>query len=120
MPAALRGLIDDGRKLAVVTNSGAQAGRRTLDAAGLAECFDRILGVDTVEAFKPHPDVYAHATREIGSEITYVASHAWDLAGAARAGFQTALVTRGQPRQQLFAEPSLVAADMAELALGLS
>jgi 2-haloacid dehalogenase len=116
VPDALRRLLAGGWRLAVLTNSGADAGRRALEAAGLAECFARVLGVDAVKAFKPHPATYAYAARELDSEITYVASHAWDLAGAARAGFRTALTTRDRTYPQAFGEPSLVVRDVAEFA----
>jgi 2-haloacid dehalogenase len=116
VPAALGRLKDESWRLAVLTNSGAEAGQHTLEAAGLASCFEWILGVDAVRAFKPHPDTYAHAASEIDTDITFVTSHAWELGGAGRAGFQTALVTRGRLRSKLFAEPDLVVADMAELA----
>ncbi len=44
--AALRRLADAGLRLAVLTNSGAESGRRTLEQAGLAEHFEtiRLLG----------------------------------------------------------------------------
>ena len=114
--AALRRLVDADWRLGVLTNSGADAGRRTLEAAGITGCFEWILGVDAVRLFKPHPDTYAYAASEIDTDITFVASHAWDLGGAGRAGFRTALVTRDRPRSKLFAEPDLVVADMGELA----
>jgi 2-haloacid dehalogenase len=116
VPSSLRRLAGAGWRLAILTNSGAEAARRTLDRAGLTDCFERILGVDAVKAFKPHPDTYSYAAKEIAGDVTFVASHDWDIGGAARAGLRTALVTRGRPRSQIFAEPSLIATDLAGLA----
>jgi 2-haloacid dehalogenase len=81
-----------------LTNSGAAAGVDTLRAAGIVEHFDRVLGVDAVKTFKPHPRVYEYALRELNADVSrtaLVATHPWDLAGAARAGITTAWVTHG-------------------------
>jgi 2-haloacid dehalogenase len=98
---ALDLLRDAGRRLAVRTNSGAESGRRTLAAAGLDDRFERILGVDAVRTFKPHPATYRHAVGELrapAADITMVAAHDWDLAGAAHTGMRTAWIGRGGDR----------------------
>lgn len=97
--AALDRLRDAGHTLATLTNSGAESGRETLESAGLADRFDRFLGVDAVGTFKPHPATYAHAVKELGVEpdqITLVAAHGWDVAGAKHAGLRTIWVARGE------------------------
>jgi 2-haloacid dehalogenase len=97
--AALDLLRDDGHTLATLTNSGAEGGRRTLEAAGLADRFDRFLGVDAVRTFKPHPATYAHAIEELGvapHDIVLVAAHGWDVTGAKHAGLRTAWISRGE------------------------
>lgn len=81
-----------------LTNSGADAGAATLRGCGLAPYVERVLGVDAVETFKPHPRVYAYALGELGAapgEVTLIATHPWDLAGAAHAAVGTAWVTHG-------------------------
>jgi 2-haloacid dehalogenase len=123
VPAAITDLADAGWRLAVLTNSGADAGRRTLAAAGLAHHFVSILGVDAVKRVKPHPDTYSYATRELNAtpaELVYVASHSWDIGGAHHAGFRTVLLARRQPPSPLFPRPSLVVADANELVAILS
>ena len=95
--AALDHLREHGQRLAVLTNSGADAGRATLEAAGLAEKFDAIRGVDAVRRFKPHPATYEHALEALGerADTTFmVAAHAWDLAGARSAGLRTVWIAR--------------------------
>jgi 2-haloacid dehalogenase len=118
---ALERLRASALRLAVLTNSGAAAGRQTLEAAGLDGYFEAILGVDAVRMFKPHPDTYGHALHALGSPepatVLMVAVHAWDLAGAKHAGLQTALVRRGgEPVPAVFPEPDLVVDSMAGLA----
>lgn len=122
-PGALERLAAAGHRLAVLTNSGADAGRRTLEAAGLAERFDRILGVDAVRAFKPHPSTYAYALDELAvapGEVTFVAAHAWDLAGAASAGMRTALVRRGGGSPPVYPQPDVEAPDLTGLAAAIA
>lgn len=95
--AALDALGDAGCRLAVLTNSAAQAGRATLEAAGVADRFEQILGVDAVERFKPHVDVYRYALRALDAvpdEVVMVAAHSWDVWGAKHAGLRTAWVQR--------------------------
>jgi 2-haloacid dehalogenase len=121
--AGLQQLAEAGYTLAVLTNSGARSGTQTLEAAGLAGYFARILGVDAVRSFKPHPETYAHALRELAvpaREVTFVAAHFWDLAGAKHAGCRTALLTRGtETAPAVFPTPDLVAADLPDLVAGL-
>ena len=117
--AALDELAGAGHRLAVLTNSGAEDGRRTLQANGLADRFTRILGVDAVGAFKPHPATYRYALDELGcdaGEVTFVAAHGWDLAGAAHAGMRTALVLRGGPPPTAYPQPDIEGADLAAVA----
>jgi 2-haloacid dehalogenase len=119
--AALERLASAGHRLAVLTNSGAASGRRTLEAAGIDGYFEEILGVDAVRSFKPHPDTYAHALRELGAEtpesLMLVAVHPWDVAGAQEAGLLGALVSReGELAPAVFPEPDLLVADLQDLA----
>lgn len=120
---ALAGLTDAGHRLAVLTNSGADAGRRTIDAAGMSSRFEQILGVDAVQRFKPHPDTYAYALRELDAEpgeTTFVSAHGWDLAGAAHAGMRTAFLRHGEDVAPVFPRPDVEAGDLSGLAKALS
>jgi 2-haloacid dehalogenase len=120
---ALTAMTGAGQRLAVLTNSGADAGQRTLEANGLADRFDRILGVDAVGNFKPHPAVYRYALDELGCEareVTFVSAHAWDLAGAADAGMRTAFVMRDEARASIYPRPDIEVADLIDLAAALA
>lgn len=95
---ALARLADAGPRVVALTNSGAEGGRTTLESCGLAEHVERVIGVDAVATFKPDPRVYAHALEQLGVDaaaVTLLATHPWDLAGAAHAGMGTAWVTHG-------------------------
>ena len=95
---ALRQLGRAGARIVALTNSGATAGTATLRSCGLLDEFERVLGVDAVSTFKPDPAVYDYALAQVGrpaERVMLVATHPWDLAGAARAGMRTAWVTHG-------------------------
>ena len=119
----LEALAGAGHRLVVLTNSGADAGRRTLEANGLADRFERILGVDAIGSFKPHPSVYRYALDELGCDpetITFVSAHPWDLAGAAHAGMGTAFLMRDEPWASAYPRPDLEAGDLPGIAAALS
>ena len=72
--------------------------------------------------FKPSIHLYRRVAAELGvdvSECMMVAAHTWDTIGAQGAGMQSALITR-PGNAPLVADgvpqPSLVAADLTELA----
>jgi 2-haloacid dehalogenase len=123
-PQALATLAGAGARLVALTNSGARAGRATLEACGLAGYLERVLGVDAVASFKPHPSVYAYALSELDADpgkVTMIATHTWDLAGAASAGIRTAWVrhgARGWP--SVLRRPDVQADTLLELARALT
>lgn len=117
---ALELLAGAGVRLAVLTNSGAHAGTATLEAAGLADRFEQILGVDAVRRFKPHPDVYHHALRSLSvdaPDALLAAAHAWDVWGAKRAGLRTAWIDAHERAFPVVApEPDVRAGDLLQAA----
>ena len=54
-------------RLAVVTNKPEALSVRLLEALKVADLFDAIIGGDTAERAKPHPDPLAEAVRRAGS-----------------------------------------------------
>ena len=92
---ALRSLTASGYRVAVVTNSAADAARAALDAAGLSAQVQTVIGADEVGAYKPDPRVYRHAAARLDTPpggVCLVAAHAWDVLGALRAGWQATWV----------------------------
>lgn len=117
---ALDLLRDAGVRVAALTNSGAEAGRATLEAAGLVDRFELVLGVETVEAFKPDPRTYAHAVDRLGAapgDVVLVAAHGWDVDGAAAAGLRTGWISRGESAlSPMVADPDFRADDLLGMA----
>ncbi|MBA2511539.1 MAG: haloacid dehalogenase type II [Rubrobacter sp.] len=119
-PAALDRLRDAGIRLAALTNSTEEVANAQLSNAGLADRFERILSADTVKRLKPAPEPYRAAAESLGvemGEVRLVAAHAWDVAGAMRAGCAAAFVARpGMVLDPLVQTPDVVGADLDEVA----
>jgi 2-haloacid dehalogenase len=117
---ALRRLREDGLRLASLTNSTEQVARAQLEHAGLIDLFELVLSADTVRRLKPAPEPYLMAAERLGvavGEVRLIAAHAWDVAGAARAGCATAFVARpGKVLDPLVERPEIVGADLTEVA----
>ncbi len=95
---ALKELKDARVRTLALTNGGAETTRRLFEAAGLGDTLERVLSVDEVGHWKPARAVYLHAAAVCGEEprdMALVAAHAWDVLGAARAGWTTGWVARG-------------------------
>ncbi len=117
---ALRRLRDAGLRLASLTNSTEEVARAQLEHAGLIDTFELVLSADTVGRLKPAPEPYRMAAERLGvavDQVRLIAAHAWDVAGAARAGCATAFVARpGKVLDPLVERPGIVGADLAEVA----
>ena len=125
----LRALRSTGRRLVALTNGSAEVTRSILAAGGLADVVETVLSVDDVGRWKPHPEVYAHASRALGvpaASLAMVAAHPWDLAGAAVSGMATVFVDRSREASRevawpsAFPAPDLVVRDVTELAATLA
>ncbi len=117
---ALERLRDGGVRLAALTQSAQPVLDAQLRAAGLAGLLDPALSADDVGRLKPAREAYAYAAQRLGvglGDLTLVAAHAWDIAGARAAGARTAFVARpGKALDPLAPPPDLVVADLGELA----
>ncbi|ORX19139.1 haloacid dehalogenase [Mycobacterium szulgai] len=122
-PDAAAGLTElraNGFRLVTLTNSPPGEGASPLENAGLAEFFEHQLSVDSCRAFKPAPAVYRHVCQVMDvapGDCMMVAAHVWDLLGAQRVGFSSALITRpGNRPLPVCDQPTLVVRDLRELA----
>jgi 2-haloacid dehalogenase len=107
-----------GFRLATLTNSTQEIAEAQIENAGLSDRFEKILSADTAKRLKPAPAPYRMAARalEIPERgMRLVAAHAWDVAGALRAGCAAAFVAR-QPFDPLVEQPDVVGDDLAEVA----
>ena len=121
VPDSLDRLREAGFRLATLTNSTQEVAEAQIENAGLADRFEQILSADTAKRVKPAPAPYRMAARalEIPERgMRLVVAHAWDVAGALRAGCAAAFVAR-QPFDPLVERPDLVGADLAEVADGI-
>jgi len=122
--AALERLRSAGISTGVLTNSGRDTAEEGLKAAGLLDFFEFVAGSDEVEAFKPDPRVYRLGLERAGAvpeDVCMVASHWWDLMGAARMGMRTGWVKRdGRELMRAGPSPDLQAYALDELAVKLS
>ncbi len=113
-------LHEAGIRLAALTNSTQQVADAQIDNSGLRDYFEQVLSADAVQRLKPAPEPYYMAAESLGVEIgqvRLVAAHAWDVAGAIRAGCAAAFVARpGMVLNPLFERPDVVGADLQEVA----
>ena len=109
-----------GLRLVTLTNSTAQVAQAQMTNAGLSEYFEQIFSVDAVQRLKPAPEAYRMVAEHLGvaiGEIRLIAAHAWDIAGALRAGCAAAFVARpGMVLDPLFERLDVVGADLREVA----
>jgi 2-haloacid dehalogenase len=117
---SLSRLRDAGLRLATLTNSTQQVAEAQMENSGLRGYFEQLLSADTVRRLKPAPEPYRMAAQTLGvdvGEIRLVAAHAWDVAGALRAGCAAAFVARpGMVLDPLVERPDVVGADLREVA----
>ena len=117
---SLSRLRDAGLRLATLTNSTQQVAEAQMENSGLRGYFEQLLSADTVRRLKPAPEPYRMAAQTLGvdvGEIRLVAAHAWDVAGALRAGCAAAFLARpGMVLDPLVERPDVVGADLREVA----
>ena len=74
--------------------------RSSPDLSPHASLFKKIVSVEPVRKFKPHPEVYRHLTREVNKEgkeeeVWLVSGNAFDVVGAKAVGMRAVWVDRG-------------------------
>ena len=110
-------LHDRGWQLLALTMGAAESTKALLGRAGVADRFVAFMSVDAISVTKPNAAAYRLALKESGGETWMVAAHAWDIAGAARAGLRTAFITSVEGSYlNVYAEPDIVAGSILEAA----
>lgn len=110
---AFRILSEAGWKLVALTNGSEDSTRKLLERAGALQRFGSILSCDAIQKTKPHPDVYDLPKQDADGDVWMVAVHAWDIAGAARAGLRTAFITQEEKEYlSIYPQPELVTSDL--------
>ncbi|WP_239468233.1 haloacid dehalogenase type II [Microvirga arvi] len=88
-------------------------------SAGLADALDAVLSVDAVRIFKTSPQTYDLVLQALSvhaSEVVFVSSNRWDIAGASAFGFTPIWMNRlGLPDEYVELAPSAVIASLEGL-----
>lgn len=117
---SLERLREAGIRLATLTNSAPRVAQAQIDYSGLREYFEQTLSADAVQRLKPAPEPYRLAAESLGIEVggmRLIAAHAWDVAGALRAGCAAAFVARpGMVLDPLVEPPDVVGSDLRQVA----
>lgn len=115
----LAALKASGRTCAILSNGSPAMLDQAVRSAKLTEYLDAILSVEEVGVFKPDARVYAMVEGRFSvppSETLFISSNGWDIAGAARFGFNTLWVNRsGRPVDRLPGRPDATHSDLTHV-----
>ncbi len=114
---------DAGIRIFALSNGAAAASENLLQKAELMTRVERVISVADIRNFKPRGEVYLHATQLAGivpSEMALVATHAWDVHGAKRAGLTAGFVSRGQIFPAMMLQPDVTGASLLDVARALA
>jgi 2-haloacid dehalogenase len=119
VPEALARVRAAGLRTAILSNGTPAMLDSAVAAARLAGCFDAVLSVEEVGAFKPDRRVYQLAIDRLGipaGAIAFVSSNGWDAHAASAFGMQVVWCNRtAQRRERLPGAPDREIAMLAEL-----
>lgn len=108
-----------GARTAILSNGDEAMLADAVAAAGLEGALDAVLSVERVGVFKTDPRTYALVEAEFGcarTDVLFVSSNRWDVAGAVAFGFASAWCNRaGAPDEYADLAPSRVVADLSAL-----
>jgi len=117
---ALARLREHGLRLVALSNIPRDTLEAQLTAAKLRDDFEQVFSADEVRRLKPAPEPYQMVAERLGvaiGELRLVSAHAWDIAGALRAGAKAAYVQRpGQFFDPLVSQPDAMGEGLAETA----
>ncbi len=115
----LKELKKNGIKTAILSNGSPEMLSGAVNSSNLYEVIDEIISVETVKIFKPSAQVYKQVEYIIGcskSDVLFVSSNGWDIAGAAGFGFKTTWVNRLQdPTDRLPHKPMHIVEDLISI-----
>lgn len=110
---------EKGAKTAILTNGSTDMIQAAVEHAGLADLLDDIFCVDAVKVFKTSPDVYRMVPDSwdlVAGEISFQSSNRWDIAGAAKFGFESVWINRAnRPDEYRKYAPSRTITTLADL-----
>jgi 2-haloacid dehalogenase len=108
-----------GLKTTILSNGSPKMLESAVKSAGIQDILDGCLSVESVKVFKPDPKVYNLVNKEFGcstTEVLFVSSNGWDVAGAAGYGFNTVWVNRAnEPVDRLPWTPQKVLPNLKDI-----
>lgn len=109
-----------GHRTAILSNGSPRMLAAAVDSADCRSLLDAVLSVDSLQIYKPRPEVYALVTDHFGiahGDVTFVSSNRWDVMGATVFGFDTIWVNRAEaPDEYSEFAPRRVVASLSEIA----
>lgn len=106
-------------KTAILSNGSTDMLQSAVEAARFTDVLDFVLSVDEVKSFKPGRAVYQLAVDKLGvaaSDIAFISSNRWDVAGSANFGFKPIWVNRaGNPDEYPDFQPVKVVKSLSEV-----
>ncbi|WP_413167947.1 HAD family hydrolase [Capilliphycus salinus ALCB114379] len=122
---AFQRLTEAGWRLVALTNGGIESTHNLLEKAGALPYFADsvawrpkgaiVRSCDEIQITKPHQDVYQLLGQNASGEIWMIAAHAWDIAGAIRAGLKTAFITSSEGSYlSAYPQPDVMASGLIE------
>ena len=115
----LKELKKNGIKTAILSNGSPEMLNGAVKSSNLYAVIDEIISVETVKIFKPSPLVYKQVEKIMEcskSDVLFVSSNGWDIAGAAGFGFKTAWVNRlKDPIDRLPHKPTHIVEDLTSI-----
>jgi 2-haloacid dehalogenase len=108
-----------GRPRAILSNGAPAMLEAAVRTSGLGGHLEHVISVDRVKTYKPSPRVYALGPETLGlaaTDLLFVSSNAWDVAGAKAFGYSVAWCNRtGAPAEELGVTPDYEITSLAEL-----
>lgn len=104
------------KRLAVFSNGSRDMLEPLIERSAINRQMDNIISVDDIKRYKPSPASYGYALEQLGlepTEVLFLSSNGWDVAGAKNFGFRTAWINRsGQADEELDSRPDTVCEDL--------
>lgn len=116
---ALAKLKSAGFRTVAFSNSSLNLISTQMINSGLIEYFDDIISVEETGSFKPDPNVYKFAAKQLNQpleSLRLVATHDWDTHGALSVGMRAAYINRsGAIYHPLYRQPDIYATTMEDI-----
>lgn len=105
--------------IAILSNGSPRMLHEAVEAAGISASIDKVLSVEEVGVYKPHPSVYRLAVDRLAlapDAICFVSANAWDACAASAFGLRVVWCNRQRQRpERLPGRPEHEVSSLADL-----